>query len=118
MERVMKIFSLSLLVACGILFLSCGGSPEVQKSDPRRLDGPKVKYLTGTMRFLDIEGGCWQFVADDGKTYELVGRAIQSILEDGLKVSIEIRPAGSLGSTCMAGEVVEVVKILDISESE
>jgi hypothetical protein len=42
----------------------------------------------GTVRKNDLEGGHWQLVADDGKTYVLEG-ALGGIDQDGAKVEID-----------------------------
>jgi hypothetical protein len=42
----------------------------------------------GTVRKNDLEGGHWQLVADDGKTYVLEG-ALRGIDQEGAKVEID-----------------------------
>jgi hypothetical protein len=42
----------------------------------------------GTVRRNDLEGGHWQLVADDGKTYVLEG-TLHGIEQDGAKVEID-----------------------------
>jgi hypothetical protein len=42
----------------------------------------------GTVRKNDLEGGHWQLVAEDGKTYVLEG-ALRGIEQDGAKVEID-----------------------------
>jgi hypothetical protein len=42
----------------------------------------------GTVRKNDLEGGHWQLVADDGKTYVLQG-TLRGIDQDGAKVEID-----------------------------
>jgi hypothetical protein len=42
----------------------------------------------GTVRKNDLEGGHWQLVADDGKTYVLEG-TLRGIDQDGAKVEID-----------------------------
>jgi len=38
----------------------------------RSLYGPPI-FGTGTVRYLDLEGGFWGIVSDDGKHYEISG---------------------------------------------
>jgi hypothetical protein len=42
----------------------------------------------GTIRKNDLEGGHWQLLADDGKTYVLEG-TLRGIDQDGAKVEID-----------------------------
>jgi len=42
----------------------------------------------GTVRKNDLEGGHWQLLADDGKTYVLEG-TLRGIDQDGAKVEID-----------------------------
>jgi hypothetical protein len=68
--------------------------------------------LTGTVRAVGIEGGCWRFDADDGRHFEISrSGAPAGLLQDGKKATLELRARPDLMSTCMIGPIVEVVKV-------
>ncbi|MGD8867427.1 MAG: hypothetical protein PVI01_07345 [Gemmatimonadales bacterium] len=74
------------------------------------VDDPSAFVIDGTVRFLDIEGGCWGIFGDDGVTYEPMGIP-REFLEDGLKVRAAVKLRPDLLSTCMIGTIVEVLEI-------
>lgn len=66
--------------------------------------------LTGTVRAVGIEGGCWRFDADDGRHFEISRAGVPAgLLQDGKKATLELRARPDLMSTCMIGPIVEVV---------
>lgn len=70
--------------------------------------------LSGTVRSVNLEGGCWRFDGDDGKQYEIArGSAPQGLLQDGKKVTLTLKLRTDLMSSCMIGPIVEVVKVED-----
>lgn len=60
----------------------------------------------GTVHYVGVEGGCWQFVADDGARYELLS-APQNMLVDGLTGVLEAIYA-DVSTFCMVGIPVYV----------
>ena len=60
----------------------------------------------GTVRFVNVEGGCWQFQADDGAHYELI-TDLRNILKDGLTGTL-YGDIMSLNTFCQVGTPVEV----------
>ena len=71
---------------------------------------------SGVMRYLEVEGGCWQFQADDGTTYEPFGGDETLYLEDtSYIISGLARP--ELESTCMVGTILDVQEF-EIAEDE
>ncbi len=71
---------------------------------------------SGVMRYLELEGGCWQFQADDGTTYEPYGGDETLYLEDtSYIISGLVRP--DLDSICMVGTVLDVQEF-EIAEDE
>ena len=68
--------------------------------------------VTGTVRAVGVEGGCWQFEADDGRKFELARSfAPAALLQDGKKATLVLKARGDLMSTCMIGPIVEVVQV-------
>jgi hypothetical protein len=67
---------------------------------------------SGTVRAVNVEGGCWRFDADDGRRFEIEkGSAPAGLLEDGRKATLTLRPRPDLMSTCMIGPIAEVLKV-------
>jgi hypothetical protein len=67
---------------------------------------------TGTIRAINIEGGCWRFDAQDGGHFEIEkGSAPEGLLVDGKQATLTLRPRPDLMSTCMIGPIAEVVKV-------
>jgi hypothetical protein len=66
----------------------------------------------GTVRSVNLEGGCWRFDADDGRRFELDrGSAPAGLLVDGKPATLTLRPRPDLMSTCMIGPQVQVLKV-------
>jgi hypothetical protein len=71
--------------------------------------------VSGTVRFVETAGGCWQLQAEDGRRYELLPeQAPATILEDGLSVSIEAREAEDFGSGCQVGTPLDVERVVSV----
>lgn len=73
--------------------------------------------VLGTVRFVDVDGGCWQLQARNGARYELrPGQAPSRILVDGAQVVLVVRFRTDLTSACMVGDIVDVehVKYLQL----
>lgn len=71
---------------------------------------PDLLTTTATVRFVNVEGGCWSLEAKDGTRYEPVGLA-PAFRTDGLRVAVTLRFPDNLGSFCMVGRLAEVVTI-------
>jgi hypothetical protein len=70
----------------------------------------------GTVRKNDLEGGHWQLLADDGKTYVLQG-TLRGIDQDGAKVEIDgAVDRGALG-LAMSGPTLRVTSGKKITPS-
>jgi hypothetical protein len=92
----------TMLVALAIAATGCG------------LTDPGLDE-TGTVRFFEIEGGCWVIDATDtdtGATVRLEPTNLPEQLRvDGLKVRFEAHPRPDLASICMVGQIVELTGI-------
>ena len=64
------------------------------------------------MHFAPVEGGCWQFIGDNGKTYELTGSRVVVLLREGLHADLVVRGPLDLASVCQVGDVVEILEII------
>ena len=66
--------------------------------------------ITGTVEFVDLEGGLWRLEADDGKRYTLLGSKAELKSHRGVRVEVE----GSLDEGIgigMAGPQLRVGRI-------
>ena len=67
----------------------------------------------GTVRFLDIEGGCWAIESND-QLYEPL-ELPEAVRQDGLAVSFEAVRRNDMGSFCMIGPIIELLRIEALS---
>jgi hypothetical protein len=72
-------------------------------------------HISGTVHFLQIENGCWQLEAENGRRYELQPeQAPASLLRDGAKVSVVGQPAEGSDSGCQVGMPLDVRKVVSV----
>lgn len=75
---------------------------------PSEALGPQE--VTGVVRKAEVGVNCWQMIAADSTHYELrAGQVPDSLLVDGRQVTLRIKPRPDLVSTCMVGQIVDVV---------
>ena len=65
-----------------------------------------------TVRFLNVEGGCWQLVAPSGTSYEPRDLA-PAFQADGRQVTATLRLDDNTGTFCAVGRPVVVLSIRD-----
>jgi inhibitor of cysteine peptidase len=65
---------------------------------------------TGTVRYLDISGGFWGIVGDDGKNYDPMGLA-PAFQKEGMRVRFEAIPETDMMSSRMWGALVKITHI-------
>ena len=95
------------LIQCTPVLLLTSGT--VTNCELSTAPGTGELRLRGTIRFVEVEGGCWQFRADDGGRYELrPHQAPASILHDGAEATLVLRPRTDLASVCQVGTVADV----------
>ena len=63
----------------------------------------------GTIRFLDLEGGCWGILTDED-LYEPVNLDARFRI-DGMRVDFEAKLRKDMASPCMIGPMIELTKI-------
>ena len=66
--------------------------------------------VTGTVRHLSLEGGCWVLRTDDGRTLEPTNLPA-AFLSDGLPVRARVEERHDLASACQVGQIVTVLHI-------
>lgn len=65
---------------------------------------------TGTVKFIQSEGGFYGLVADNGKKYDPINLE-QEFQEDGLRVRFEAKIRNDLASIHLWGILIEILKI-------
>jgi hypothetical protein len=85
------------------------GSPYQPRVYSRALDLEPLS-IAATVRFVNVEGGCWRIDGEDGTHYEPVGLPA-AFRTDGRRVTVRLRFPDNLGSFCMVGRLAEVVTI-------
>ncbi len=67
--------------------------------------------INGTMHYINEKGGCWQFIENNGITYELTGAKIVHLLQEGLRANLIVRGPLRLPTVCHTGIIVEILEI-------
>ncbi len=65
---------------------------------------------TGTVKFVELEGGFYGIVGDDGKKYDPINLE-QTYQEDGLRVRFQAKIRQDISSIHMWGTIIELTKI-------
>lgn len=79
------------------------------------LGAGQVLTTTATVRFADLEGGCWTLKAQEGIFRPLVLPTAYQI--DGLPVRVALREAPDYADTCMIGPLVQIDSITGILQA-
>ncbi len=102
MSIIGVLFTALLLSSC------CITKETIQDVDPKGYE------LHGTMSFIVLEGGCWQFKSNDGTTYQISGEKVDVLLKDGQRADIIVRDLPRMRSICMAGKNVKLLRIVKL----
>lgn len=99
----------SLLALVLLLCATLCGCPE-EDNDLGLRGGAKIVEGTGTVRFVNLEGGFFAIEGDDGVTYD--PRNLDPEFQvDGLKVRFVIEIVSDAGGIHMVGQLVDVLAI-------
>lgn len=75
--------------------------------------GPGDEFSArATVRFLNVEGGCWRLDLQNGDKYEPVDMPA-GFRTDGRQVVVKLKIAGDMSSVCQVGQLARVVEIQD-----
>ncbi len=77
---------------------------------------PDAYIIEGMMNFRNIEGGCWQLIDGNNRSYEIVGEDVAQIQIDGLFVKLIVRDHEYTSSICMVGKIIELIEIIEPSQ--
>jgi hypothetical protein len=72
-------------------------------------------HISGTVHFLQIEHGCWQLEAENGRRYELQPeQAPASLLHHGARVNVVGQPAEGSETGCQVGMPIDVRRVVSV----
>jgi len=80
------------------------------KVEPAKQPQKAEQMITGTVRYVELEGGFYELVANSGEKYDPVNLPAE-YRNDGLRVKFQIQEKKGLVSFHMRGKIVEVVTI-------
>jgi hypothetical protein len=67
------------------------------------------------VHFLELEHGCWQLEATDGRRYELQpAQAPPSVLQDGVRVTLVGQLAAGSSTGCRVGMPIDVRRVVSL----
>ena len=94
--------SLLVVVVLVIGLAACRGS--------RNYSGDSSFEATGTVEYVELEGGFYGIVTDDGRRLDPIDLA-DEFKVDGLRIRVRARPATGRLGTHMWGTMVEIAEI-------
>jgi hypothetical protein len=95
-----------------LLLLATGRTSRCQLSTD---SGTGELHISGTVHFLQIENGCWQLEAENGRRYELQPeQAPASLLHDGAMVNVVGQPAEGSETGCQVGMPIDVRRVVSV----
>ena len=89
--------------------MGCSTSPPAQDDAPQ----DTVRGV-GTIRYLDLEGGFYGIIADDGERYD-PGSLEEAFRQDGLRVRFEVKIRTDVFSLRMWGTPVQILAITPLA---
>lgn len=104
-----------LLIAVAFLALSAPAQPLEREAETREKLGPPAAgvdslRLTGTVRYVALEGGFYGIVGDDGKRYDPIALN-PAFARDGMRVQLQARVLTSALSLRMWGVPIKILEI-------
>lgn len=106
--------SMARAVGLGLLILtSAACSAGGQTGDPRVQALAQDEFrVEGTVRKAEVGVNCWRLEAKDGASYELrPEQAPAGLLTADKAATLVLRKRTDLMSTCMVGQIVDVVRV-------
>ncbi len=106
-----KIFTLIVLLIMFAFILSCN---QYARNDNENIQSSEqIIKAEGTVKFIDLEGGFFGIIADDGSKYKPVNLP-ERYQKDGLKVSFEGKFRTDLMGIYMWGKLIEIINIKEL----
>ncbi len=104
MRVLLLALPLLLLAAPACKTAATNGTPEAETSVQSSLP------FAGTVQYLDLEGGFYGIVTDDGERYFPINLGV-SFREDGLRVAFDMRHRTDIMTSVMWGQPVEIIEM-------
>ena len=98
-----------------LLALACGGTDQWLELNPEPSVQAQTFHLTGTVEYLNVEGGLFAIHASDGTTYNPVNLP-DSFKIDKMAIEADARRREDLVSPAMIGPLVELLRIRPLHE--
>ena len=92
------------------LLTACGAGDSLSDKQTAPLMPGQIVAAEATVRFIDLEGGCWVIETTAGGRYEPVNLAT-GLHSDGLLVNVVMRDAPGGASVCQVGPLVTLDSI-------
>ena len=117
-----KVVITLLILSCVIALTGCqghygspNGAPATNPDDPLAPDRPAVPHsevlkITGTVVYMDLEGGFFAIDGDDGQKYSPIDLP-EAFKKDGLHVKVSARTNPDAMGIHMYGTIIEIVDI-------
>lgn len=102
---------LFFIMGCGAI----GGKPN--PDDVKKEKIQNAISFTGTVVYLNFEGGFWGIIADDGQRYDPIDLP-KDLQKEGLRVEGKIRPRRDVAHFHMWGNIVEILELRKITGTE
>ena len=97
--KMLRTGALLFLLAALVLPSACaGGSKDLVSGTP------------GTVKFIDLEGGFYGIVGDDGKKYDPLNLS-KDFQQDGLRIRFEAKPRSDVVGIHQWGAIVEITRV-------
>jgi hypothetical protein len=92
-------------------------SPSVSRCDISTAPGSGELRVSGTLHFLEAEGGCWQLVGLNGSRYELRASELpDGVRREGARVTL-LGTALDAAAECDGGTVFQVDRVVRVEPS-
>jgi hypothetical protein len=102
------------IVICVGLLAALGGCQEPASDSGRAADSTtgaaSTQVVRGTVRYLDVEGGFYGIVTDEGKKLDPVNLP-REFQKDGLQIRARVEPVKDLVSVRMWGTPVRIIEV-------
>lgn len=106
--RLLLLLCLGLTLTLGTGCSSSDSSPDAPSSNDPSQTSDETVTGTGTISFIDLEGGFFAIKSDDGAKYDPTGSLDESFQEDGLRVRFSVTPKEGVMTTRQWGTPVDV----------
>ena len=104
-----------LTLVLGTALNACGSDSQAPGSSTVPLGPHQILTTTATVRYVGVEGGCWNLDTNEGRFTPLDLPAQYRV--DGLQVQVVLRDAPDWADMCMTGPLVQIDHISGIREA-